>query len=220
MDDAAGADQVRRWWRRWPDANVGVVTGAVSGLVVLDVDPRHGGDESLAVLEGIHGTLPRTVESLTGGGGQHLYFRHPGTVVPSRSIAPGLDIKGDGGLVVSPPSQHISGRVYRWEPGCAPGEVPLADLPRWLEAVVQDPSLSPSGAGRWHARHQCVRRASGPNSRRCGRRPGSSCVPATGTTGARSIPTTIPRSTSTPMGAASTVSGAGVAAGAAACAGW
>jgi hypothetical protein len=148
MDDAAGADQVRRWWRRWPDANVGVVTGAVSGLVVLDVDPRHGGDESLAVLEGIHGTLPRTVESLTGGGGQHLYFRHPGTVVPSRSIAPGLDIKGDGGLVVSPPSQHISGRVYRWEPGCAPGEVPLADLPRWLEAVVQDPSLSPSGAGR------------------------------------------------------------------------
>jgi hypothetical protein len=147
MDHAAGVDQVRRWWRRWPNANVGVVTGTVSGLVVLDVDPRHGGDESLAALEGIHGLLPHTVESLTGGGGRHLYFRHPGTVVPSRSIAPGLDIKGDGGLIVSPPSQHVSGRVYRWEPGCAPGEVPLADLPRWLELGVQNPSLSSSGAG-------------------------------------------------------------------------
>jgi hypothetical protein len=147
MMDAAGIEQVQRWWRRWPDANVGVVTGAVSDLVVLDVDPRHGGGESLAALEGAHGALPRTVESLTGGGGQHLYFRHPGTRVPSRSIAPGLDIKGDGGLVVSPPSGHVSGRVYAWESGCAPGEAPLADLPGWLRAMAREPSPSNPGAG-------------------------------------------------------------------------
>lgn len=140
MRQVAGIEQIRRWWRRWPDANVGVVTGAVSGLVVLDVDPRHGGGDSLAVLEGIHGVIPHTVESLTGGGGQHLYFRHPGTVVPCRSIAPGLDIKGDGGLVVSPPSTHISGRLYGWESGCAPGETPLADLPPWLQRLAQGPS--------------------------------------------------------------------------------
>ena len=145
MRDVADVEQVRRWWRRWPDANVGVVTGAVSGLVVLDVDPRHGGGESLAALEGVNGDVPHTVESLTGGGGQHLYFRHPGTFVPCRSIAPGLDIKGDGGLVVSPPSEHVSGRIYHWESGCAPGEVSLADLPRWLQAMVQDPSHSTGG---------------------------------------------------------------------------
>jgi hypothetical protein len=148
MSVVASTEEVRRWWRRWPEANVGVVSGAVSGLVVLDIDPRHGGGDSLAVLEGIHGPMPHTVESLTGGGGQHLYFRHPGTVVPCRSIAPGLDVKGDGGLVVCPPSVHVSGRVYDWEAGCAPGEVPMADLPWWLQALARDPAPSPSRGGR------------------------------------------------------------------------
>jgi hypothetical protein len=143
---AAGIDQIQRWWRRWPDANVGIVTGAVSGLVVLDVDPRKGGGDLLAALEDVHGALPRTVESLTGGGGQHFYFRHPGASVPSRSIASGLDIKGDGGLVVSPPSGHVSGRVYVWESGCAPSDVPLADLPGWLQAMAQDPSPATAAA--------------------------------------------------------------------------
>ena len=141
MEDAASAEQVRQWWRRWPDANVGVVTGGVSGIVVLDVDPRHGGGDSLATLEAIYGPLPRTIEALTGGGGQHLYFHHPGTVVPSRSITPGLDVKGDGGLVVCPPSAHVSGRSYAWEAGCAPGKVPLADLPWWIQTLSQDATL-------------------------------------------------------------------------------
>jgi len=148
MHDPAGPEQVRRWWRRWPEANVGVVTGAVSGLVVLDVDPRHGGGESLAALETIYGSVPHTVESLTGGGGQHLYFRHPGTVVPCRSIAPGLDVKGDGGLVVCPPSAHVSGRAYAWEVGCAPGDVFLADLPWWVLAMAQEAARPLPRAGR------------------------------------------------------------------------
>jgi hypothetical protein len=147
MLDAADVEQVHRWWRRWPNANVGIVTGAVSGLVVLDVDPRHGGEESLAALEAEHGALPRTVESLTGGGGQHLYFRHPGGSVPSRQIAPGLDLKGDGGLVVSPPSGHVSGRSYAWESGRAPGDVPMAVFPRWLQVMAHNPSSVTTGAG-------------------------------------------------------------------------
>ena len=146
MVDAAGIEQVQRWWRRWPDANVGIVTGVVSELVVLDVDPRHGGGESLAALEAEHGALPRTVESLTGGGGQHLYFRHPGGSVPSGPIAPGLDLKGDGGLVVSPPSRHVSGRTYAWESGCAPGETLPADLPQWLRVTAGHPSSAPTAA--------------------------------------------------------------------------
>jgi hypothetical protein len=138
MRQAAGPELVRRWWRRWPDANVGVVTGGVSGFVVLDIDPRNGGGDALAVLEGVHGLVPHTVESLTGGGGQHLYFRHPGIPVPCRPIAPGLDVKGDGGLVVSPPSTHVSGRPYVWERGCAPEETVLADLPWWIGAMAGD----------------------------------------------------------------------------------
>jgi hypothetical protein len=148
MRDAADIAQVRQWWRRWPEANVGVITGAVSGLVVLDVDPRNCGEKSLAELEGIHGPLHRTIESLTGGGGQHLYFRHPATVVPCGSVAPGLDVKADGGLVVCPPSGHVSGRDYVWEPGCSPDEALLADLPPWLEGMIRDSAPLPASAGR------------------------------------------------------------------------
>jgi hypothetical protein len=88
--------------------------------------------------------LPHTVESLTGGGGQHLYFRHPGTEVPSRPVAPGLDVKGDGGLVVSPPSIHLSGRAYVWETGCAPADVVIADVPSWLLSIVLETGGSPT----------------------------------------------------------------------------
>lgn len=137
MHEAAGPDQLESWWRRWPRSNLGVVTGAVSGLVVIDIDPRHGGDVTLAELEAFHGTVPPTVEALTGGGGRHLYFRHPGLEVPSRPLAQGLDVKGDGGLVVAPPSVHRSGRTYRWKTGRAPGQVSLTDVPPWLLAVLQ-----------------------------------------------------------------------------------
>lgn len=132
MEHGAGPSQLQHWWRRWPGANVGVVTGTVSDLVVLDVDPRHGGGGSLAALEAVHGRLPPTVEVRTGGGGRHLYFSHPGGAVTSGPIAPGLDVKGDGGLVVCPPSIHASGDTYAWQKGRAPGETPLARPPDWL----------------------------------------------------------------------------------------
>jgi hypothetical protein len=146
MELRAGRDQVVRWWRRWPGANVGIVTGAVSGLVVLDVDPRHGGEDTLAELEARNGALPRTVEALTGGGGQHLYFRHPGVRVPSRPVAPGLDVKGEGGIVVGPPSVHVSGRPYVWEHGCSPEELVPADAPPWIAAMASAAAPAEHGA--------------------------------------------------------------------------
>lgn len=124
---------LREWFRRSPDYNVGIVTGALSGLVVLDVDPRHDGDKSLRKLEREYGLLPRTLESVTGGGGRHFYFSHPGVEVHNRTgIKPGIDMRGDGGCIVAPPSVHPSGKRYRWVSGHAPGEVRLADLPNWL----------------------------------------------------------------------------------------
>lgn len=134
----ANEAEIRRWFDRWPRANLGLVTGAVSGVVVLDVDPAHGGDASLAALMEEHGTLPRTVEARTGGGGRHVYFAHPGSTVPNRvALRDGLDIRGDGGCVVLPPSVHPSGRRYRWRRGCAPGKLVVAPLPDWLAAMVR-----------------------------------------------------------------------------------
>jgi hypothetical protein len=126
--------QVSKWWERWPNANLAVVTGAISGIVVVDIDPKNGGTDSLKVMEKRHGSLPETVESITGGGGRHLYFVHPGHEVRNRAgLAPGIDLRGDGGCIIVPPSVHPSGKRYRWKPGHAPGQVEIAALPVWLE---------------------------------------------------------------------------------------
>ncbi len=147
QEQRAHEDEIRGWFKRWPDANLAIVTGRLSGLVVLDVDPGHGGDGSLERLISEHGSLPVTVQACTGGGGRHLYFRHPGGVVHNQvGLAPGIDLRGDGGLVVAPPSLHRSGRRYRWVRGCSPAAAEPAPLPPWLLAVAR------KGAGRGHSR--------------------------------------------------------------------
>ncbi len=143
-DATVGESQIRAWWSTWPDANVGIVTGSRSGLVVVDIDPRNGGDDSLADLERTQGPFPKTVESLTGGGGQHFYFQHPGGSIKSKPLAEGIDIKADGGYVVAPPSIHRSGEPYRWEGGGHPEDVPLAALPGWLCAKMTGGLAPPS----------------------------------------------------------------------------
>ncbi len=140
LKDATMSDaQLRSWWATWPDANVGIATGAKSGLVVLDIDPRNGGEESLANLERLHGTLPKTVSSFTGGGGQHFFFQHPSGAIKSTTIAPGVDVKADGGYVVAPPSNHRSGELYRWQSARHPDDLPLAGLSSWLCAQLSRP---------------------------------------------------------------------------------
>jgi len=133
QDRLATPEELDAWFARWPEANVGIVTGRISGLVVIDVDARHGGEESLARLESAHGPLPASVEALTGGGGRHLYFAHPGGRVGNRvGLFPGIDLRGDGGCVVAPPSVHPSGRRYAWASGRSPQAARLAPLPQWL----------------------------------------------------------------------------------------
>lgn len=128
---------VEQWFERWPDANVGIVTGQVSGLLVLDVDAGHGGPESLADLEREFGRLEPTLESLTGGGGRHLYFRHFGETVANRvGFREGLDLRGDGGVVVAPPSIHPNGKPYRWREGHGPDALRPAPMPAWLRRIV------------------------------------------------------------------------------------
>jgi hypothetical protein len=104
---------IAEWFRCLPDANIGVVTGEISNLIVLDINPKHGGDASLERLQQRFGSLSATVEAVTGGGGRHLYFAHPGGLTRNRAgLVQGIDLRGDGGYVVAPPSIHPSGRPY------------------------------------------------------------------------------------------------------------
>ncbi len=85
---------IQQWWTQWPEANIGLATGAVSGIVALDVDPRHGGYQSLGQLLQAHASpLPDTPLNLTGSGGAHLLFAHPGQPISNKvGLMPGLDI--------------------------------------------------------------------------------------------------------------------------------
>jgi len=140
--------QIRAWWRRWPDAPVGVVTGEASGFVVLDIDVSRGkqGRESLARLEAENGALPPTSVSITGSGGSHLLFALPGSPLANSGskVGQGLDVRATGGYIVAPPSSHESGGVYQWQPGAEPWTLPLAPMPLWLfERARNAPRLVP-----------------------------------------------------------------------------
>ncbi len=148
---SAELTQVAKWEVMHPKANIGIVTGAISGVVVLDIDPRHGGDEALKALEREHGALPPTVRISTGGGGEHIFFRHPGGNVPNSAgrIGDGIDLRGDGGYVVAAPSQHISGRYYVVQ-GDGFHASKLADMPGWLLALSKKPiRTSSASAAEW-----------------------------------------------------------------------
>ncbi|MBI4602720.1 MAG: bifunctional DNA primase/polymerase [Planctomycetes bacterium] len=117
---------------RYAEANLGVATGRGSNVFVLDVDKRHNGPAVLEALEATRGGLPETLTQETGSGGRQHFFRWPGVKVPNDvSLFPGIDVRGDGGLVVVPPSRHLSGGAYRWH-DADPGEVPIAEAPAWL----------------------------------------------------------------------------------------
>lgn len=145
----ADSYQIIDWWRQWPLANIGILTGEASNLVVLDIDKRHGGFDSLGQLEELHGEFPIGVEALTGGGGVHFYFQHPGSVIKNRTnLLPGIDFRGDGGYVVAAPSNHISGEVYRWGKGSSPHEAKPAAMPSWLlDMLTEKPAAPPRQPG-------------------------------------------------------------------------
>lgn len=106
-----GRQEVIGWFGSMPDCNIGTVTGMVSGIAVVDVD----GNEGLRSIKAL-GLAP-TLSSRTGGNGYH-HFYSISKAVPNRvKLCKGVDIRGDGGYVVLPPSYHVSGRYYRWLPG-------------------------------------------------------------------------------------------------------
>lgn len=148
LDGSTDPAITRRRFTIWP-ANVGVATG--QGLVVLDVDPRNGGEESLERLIAQYGALPRTPTVLTGGGGVHFYFDPGEQLVSSADLKtrgyPGVEVKSAGLQVVAPPSLHPSGRRYEWEAGLSPDDMPLASMPQWLADLAGRKPTLPVGSG-------------------------------------------------------------------------
>ena len=138
--DAATTDleTIDTWWtKRYPEHGVGIATGAGSGIWVLDIDVSNGkpGAETLAALEAEHGPLPRTATVRTGSGGQHLYWLLPeGFEVRNdagKRLGPGLDVRGEGGQVVAPPTFHpTTGAAYEWDPDAGPEAI--TEAPTWL----------------------------------------------------------------------------------------
>jgi hypothetical protein len=127
------ATVIQGWWERWPNANPAVACKP-SGLAALDVDPRHGGDDTLAALEREQGPLPATWRDLTGGGGVHIIYCAPvgvALVDGQGVLGPGIDLKANGYILV-PPALHVSGRRYVPECGYEPASLPLAPLPSWV----------------------------------------------------------------------------------------
>ena len=120
------ADEVKEWFANWFDANIGIVTGKISNLVVFDLDSEHAVEYANK-----QGGFPETVKVKTGKG-YHLYMQHPGFEIRnSVNKRLDLDIRADGGFVVAPPSVHGSGRQYEWEKSCSIFEIATAPCGPW-----------------------------------------------------------------------------------------
>lgn len=137
LDASSDPAMVRRWWRHWPMANIGArVPGR---LLVLDIDPRNGGDSAAL------GELPETLTCLSGrgDGGRHLYFLRSPCQLSSTRLPAGIDLKANG-YVVMPPSLHpVSGQPYRWlgEHAVQPLPLHLLELLR-LRPAARIPAMA------------------------------------------------------------------------------
>ena len=132
--------QIRTDWGRWPSANVGIVTGSESRIFVIDVDTAKGHDvdgfASLSALTKAHGPFPETRKARSPSGSIHYYFVWPAIGIvrndTGRKIGPGVDIRGEGGMVVAPPSVRDDG-VYRWL-----NDSPIKNAPDWLLHIIAE----------------------------------------------------------------------------------
>ncbi len=151
-DATAEADQIRVWWSKTPDANIGVDCGR-SGLVVVDCDPKNGGTATLDALLAEHGRFPDTVTAISGSGGTHHFFSDDQHAKLRPSLGAGVDLQGLGHYIIVPPSLHPNGNRYEWEASSSPDTTPLAPLPDWIRKlaaardVATPPTATPDTAG-------------------------------------------------------------------------
>ena len=139
-DATTDAAQVKAWWQQYPEANIGIATGKRSGGIVvidLDIDEDKGidGYHSLQDWERENGSFPDSWLAITGRGGYHMYFHTDMEVRNRAGIIDGIDVRGDGGYVVAPPSIHSNGRRYEWE--YAPEDIEIAEANGTVKYFLQ-----------------------------------------------------------------------------------
>ena len=140
--------QIDKWWQRSPSSSIGVATGKPSGLIALDIDRGNCGFKSLDQLISEIGALPKTPTQKTGGDGLHYLFSAPSKVIRNSAskLGTGIDIRGNGGYIVAPPSGHISGQAYQWLSD--PFRTPLAPFPDALiERLTDDQPVAVQSLG-------------------------------------------------------------------------
>jgi hypothetical protein len=140
-DATRDAATIRRWWRRWPGADVGLATGAVSGLVAVALDPSQLGLMQWEALQAQYGAAPETLQIGNGLGRPLLLFAHPRRdrlldSLPALAGCPGVAVIADGGCIPAPPSQGPRGHCVRWRTAHDPRRCPPAPLPAWLLAEL------------------------------------------------------------------------------------
>ncbi len=146
-------ETIEEWWSgHHTDDEIGILTGADSGIWVLDVDVAGGkqGAETLRALQAEHGKLPVTPTAITGSGGLHFVFawdpKRPVTNGMASRLGPGLDIRGEGGQIVASPSVHPNGNQYRWRQGRNPWTTEPAQAPDWLYGYLEAPERATAGS--------------------------------------------------------------------------
>jgi hypothetical protein len=137
-DASRDPDVIRSWWTRWPDAMIGAPVP--EPFLVVDVDPRNGGD--LDELERLAGPIPATLTAWSGrgDGGRHLYFQRPAGPLTSTRLPTGIDLKVRGYCIVPPSIHPASGQPYTWD------QRPAVPLPHALRALLRPPTPKPRPA--------------------------------------------------------------------------
>jgi len=124
--------EIDRWWSQWPNANIGIVTGSINRLLVLDID----GEEGRQSLKIASKDIPMNTAIARSSRGKHYYFRANRIFGTYVGILPGVDVRCEGGIIVAPPSIHASGKTYTWEKSIL--DVDLEDTPKWLSEILSE----------------------------------------------------------------------------------
>lgn len=135
---------IKQWASSYPNCNWGIATGKRSGIFVVDIDPKNGGDKTWRNLVKQHGE-PLTVTVLTGSKGLHFYFKLPQDFdvgSTAGALGQGIDTRGEGGQVIIPPSIHANGNQYQWVEGRSPMDVKVATAPDWILTALREYAAS------------------------------------------------------------------------------
>ena len=131
-------EEIKSWWTRWPNAMIGIVTGSISGIVVVDIDEAIGFEE-------IQKYIPDSLlipTTQTPSGGKHYYFKSPEKPLSNNTrLIPGCDFRGEGGYIIAPPSKNGTGKAYAWLEGLSIDEVALPTLPHAYISYINSYAL-------------------------------------------------------------------------------